>query len=130
MGLSLAQANNAAQTVLSREDIPIGVTILTFTQFFGGAIFVSVCQAILSHTLRAQLSTRIPGFNAAQLSGTGTTNLSRLVPMDQLPTLLAAYNDAIVNVFYCALAVSCVAFVTSFFVEWKTVKKQPEETKV
>jgi hypothetical protein len=122
----LAQANNAAQTVLSREDIPIGITIIAFAQFFSGSIFVSVSQAILSNTLSAQLSTKIPGFDAAKLSGTGTTNLSRLVPKDQLSVLLAAYNDAIDKVFYCALAVSCFAFVASFFVEWKTVKKQPE----
>ena len=89
-----------------------------------------MCQAILSNTLSAQLSTEIPGFDAAQLSRTGTTNLSRLVPEDKLSVLLAAYNDAIRNVFYCALAVSCVAFVASFFVEWKTVMKQPEVSDV
>lgn len=122
----MAQSINAAQTVLSREDIPIGVTIISFAQFVGGSIFVSVCQAILSSTLSAQLSTKIPGFDAAKLSRTGTTNLSRLVPKDELSVLLAAYNDAIDNVFYCALAVSCLAFVASFFVEWKTVRKQPE----
>ena len=87
---------------------------------------VSVCQAILSNTLRAHLSTEIPGFDSAELSRSGTTSLSRLVPSNELPLLLAAYNDAIDNVFYCALAVSCVAFVASFFVEWKTVKKQAE----
>lgn len=122
----MAQANNAAQTVLSREDIPIGTTILGAAQFLSGAIFVSVCQATLSSTLRTQLSIKIPGFDAAKLSGTGATNLARLVPADQLPLLLAAYNDAIRNVFYCALAVSCVAFIASFFLEWRTVRTQPE----
>ena len=126
MGLALTQPNNAAQTVLSREDIPIGVTILGFAQFLAGSISVSVCQAVLSSTLREQLSKKIPGFDAAKLSASGTTNLSRLVPTEQLPILLAAYNKAIDNVFYCALALSCVAFIASFFLEWKTVRKQPE----
>lgn len=126
----MAQSNNAAQTVLSREDIPIGITVITFAQFFGGSVSVSVCQAILSNTLRTRLGTEIPGFDTAKLSQSGTTNLSRLVPKDKLPLLLAAYNDAIDNVFYCALAVSCVAFVASLFVEWKTVRKQPEVAEV
>ena len=126
----MAQANNAAQTVLSREDIPIGITVITFAQFFGGSVSVSVCQAILSNTLSAQLSTKIPGFDAAKLLEAGATNLSRLVPQDKLPVLLAAYNNAIDNVLCCALAMSCVAFVASLFVEWKTVRKQPEVVEV
>ena len=84
-------------------------------------------QAILSSTLGARLSAEVPGFDAAKLSETGTTDLASLVPEDKIPVLLAVYNDAIVNVFYCALAVSCLAFVASFFVEWKSVKQQPEE---
>ena len=130
VGLSLAQANNAAQTVLSREDLPIGVTIVTFAQQLGGSIFVSVCQAVLSSTLSARLKNQIPGFNAAQLSNTGTTDLSLLVPNDKLPVLLEAYNVAIVNVFYCALAVSGVAFIASFFVEWKSMREKPNPTEV
>jgi len=117
---------NAAQTVLSREDIPIGITIINFAQLAGGSVFVSVSQAILSSTLSTQLSTKIPGFDAAKLSGTGVTDLSKLVTRDLLPVLLAAYNDAMDNVFYCGLALSCLAFVASFFMEWKTMRKQAE----
>ena len=126
MGLTLIQPNNAVQTVLSREDIPIGITIITFAQFLGGSIFVTVCQAVLSNTLRAQLSSKIPGLDVGKLSQTGATDLSQLVPKDKLPVLLVAYNEALVNVFYCALAVSCVAFVASFFLEWRTMRKDPE----
>lgn len=72
------------------------------------------------------MSDQIPGFDVSKLAQTGTTNVASLVPEDKLPVLLAAYNDAIVNVFYCALAVSCVAFVSSFFLEFKSVKKQPD----
>lgn len=126
LGLSLAQATIACQTVLSREDIPIGITIIAFAQFFGGTIFVTVCQTVLSNTLTSQLSMKIPGLNAAILSGTGATKLSSLVPNDELPVLLAAYNLAIRNVFYVALAVSCLAFAAAFFLEWKSVRKQDE----
>lgn len=126
LGLSLAQATIACQTVLSREDIPIGITIIAFAQFFGGTIFVTVCQTVLSNTLTSQLSMKIPGLNAATLSGTGATKLSSLVPNDELPVLLAAYNLAIRNVFYVALAVSCLAFAASFFLEWKSVRRQDE----
>jgi hypothetical protein len=111
---------------LSREDIPTGTTVVAFAQFFGGTIFVPVCQAVLSSTLASQLSTKIPGLDAAKLAGAGATNLASLVPRDELPLLLTAYNLAIRNVFYVALAVSCLALVASFALEWKSVKKQGE----
>lgn len=126
LGMSLAQINNACNTVLSREDIPVGVTVTMFAQQIGGTIFVSISQAILSSSLGARLSDEIPGFDTSSLAKTGTTNVASLVPEDKLPVLLAAYNDAIVNVFYCALAVSCLAFVASFFLEFKSVRKVPD----
>lgn len=130
MGMSLTQCQNAVQTVSAKEDIPIAITIINFAQFFGGTVFVSVCQGVLSNTLRTKLSRSIPGLDVTAVSSSGATDLSKLVSKNQLPLLLAAYNAAIDNVFYCALAVSCVAFGASLFVEWKTVKKQPEITSV
>ncbi|KAF2489863.1 MFS general substrate transporter [Lophium mytilinum] len=122
MGMSLSQCNNAAQTVLAREDIPIGITIINFGNFVGGTIFVSICQGILSSTLRSKLAQQIPGLEVSSISNSGATDFSKLVPPSQLPILLAAYNEGINNVFYCALGVSGFAFVASWFVEWKSVK--------
>ncbi|KAH8899096.1 MFS general substrate transporter [Thozetella sp. PMI_491] len=122
MGLSLAQCNNAAQTVLSRADIPVGITVLNFANFLGGTIFVSVCQGILSSTLSSQLSQSIPGLDVSSIASAGATDLSKLVPQDQLPLLYEAYNRGINNVFYCALGLSGLSFVASCFLEWKTVK--------
>jgi len=130
MGISLAQCYNAAQTVLSREDIPIGITILSFCNFVGGTIFVSVCQGILSSTLKTQLRQSVPGLDVSSLSRSGASDLSSLVSADQLPLLLEAYNKGINNVFYCALGLSALAFAASWFVEWKSVKKQPEVAEV
>ncbi|KAF9734949.1 hypothetical protein PMIN06_011010 [Paraphaeosphaeria minitans] len=124
MGMSLAQCNNAAQTVLSREDIPIGITIINFGNFVGGTIFVSICQTILSSTLRSQLAQKIPGLDLSAIAHAGATDLAKLIPTDKLPVFHAAYNEGIVNVWYCALGVSAFAFVASWFVEWKSVKGQ------
>jgi hypothetical protein len=122
----LIQGTNAVQTVLSREDIPVGITIINFAQLIGGTIFISVCQAVLADTLKTQLGSKIPGLDFNTLSSTGATNLITLVPKDMLPVLLAAYNKAIVNVFYCALSVACLAFIASLCLEWRTVR-QPVE---
>ncbi|KAK7188624.1 hypothetical protein DPSP01_005584 [Paraphaeosphaeria sporulosa] len=122
MGMSLAQCNNAAQTVLSREDLPIGITIINFGNFVGGTIFVSICQTILTSTLQSQLAQKIPGLDVSSITHAGATDLAKLIPTDKLPVFHAVYNQGIVNVWYCALGVSAFAFVASWFVEWKSVK--------
>ena len=127
MGLTLAQGFNAAQTVLNREDIASGVTLLAFANFLGGTLFVSVCQDILSNTLTSELRETIPGLDVKSILKAGVGGLDGSVSQDQLPMLRAAYNEGIRNVYYCALALSIMAFVSSLFVEWKTVKKLDEE---
>ena len=126
MGLSLSQCYNAAQTVLGKEDIATGITILAFAQAFGGAILVSVSQTVLTSTLISQLARTLPGFDASAISNTGATDIRNLVPKDKVPLILAAYNVGIDNVFCCALAASCLAFVASFFVERKSVRSKVE----
>ena len=76
-------------------------------------------------TLRAQLSDKIPGLDTAKISQTGATSLSTLVSKDKLPVFLAAYNKGLVNVFYCSLAMACVALVASTCLEWRTMRKEP-----
>lgn len=123
LGLALIQSQNAVQTVLSRGDIPVGITTITFSQFLGGTIFVSVCQSILTNTLKSKLSSSIPDLDVQQLSSTGATNLKNLVSEKMLPILLAAYNKGIVNVFYVSPAVALLAFVASLSLERRSVRQ-------
>ena len=117
---------NAVQTVLTREDIPTGLTIVNFANFLGGTIFVSVSQGIFSHTLATELARDIPGLDVSSTLNHGATDLAKSVSLDQVPLLLAAYSKGIDNIFYLTLAVSGLAFVAAWFLEWKTVRK-PEE---
>ncbi|KAK8054688.1 hypothetical protein PG994_009755 [Apiospora phragmitis] len=128
LGLSLAQYINAAQTVLSREDVPTGITLINFGNLVGGTIFVSVCQGVLSDTLTTELAQTLPGkLDVHALLSSGVTDVAKLLPPDQLPAFLAAYNKGICNVFYVALAAAFLAFVASLFLEWKSVKAQPQQ---
>ncbi|KAK6836227.1 carnitine O-acetyltransferase [Apiospora arundinis] len=131
LGLSLIQCINAAQTVLSREDMPTGLTIINFANLVGGTVFVSVCQGVLSGTLTTELA-KIPGggLDVHALLGSGATDVNKMVPPDQLPAFLAAYNLGLSHIFYVALAASCLGFVASLFMEWKSVKGQPKEAVV
>ncbi|MCJ1382448.1 hypothetical protein MMC17_005561 [Xylographa soralifera] len=121
-GLALIQCNNAALTVLGKEDISTGVTILNFFAQVGGSIFISICQTILSSTLKSRLASTLPNFDTTGIATSGATEIQQLVSKQQLPILLNAYNAGINNVFYCALGLSFLALIASLFVEWKSVK--------
>lgn len=86
---------------------------------------MSVCQTILANTLTSELSKKLPGFGASAIASAGATQIQGLASKKELPIVLAAYNAGIDNTFYITLAASCLAFVASFSIEWKSVKPRP-----
>ncbi|MCJ1435674.1 hypothetical protein MMC27_005049 [Xylographa pallens] len=123
LGLALQQPNIAAQTVLRKDQAAIGISLLSFVQLLGGTIFVTVCQNLLENELIMGLTGKIPNFDPASIANQGATSLRQLVPADKLPLVLDVYSDALRTVWYVALALSCLVFVGSLGLEWKSVKK-------
>ncbi|KAF4550228.1 Efflux pump roqT-like protein 1 [Elsinoe fawcettii] len=122
VGLCLQQPINAAQTVLADRDIPTGITVLTFAQILGSTVFVSICQAIVSQTLKSELARGLPGFDASSIGDIGATDIRKLVSTQELLVVLAAYNSGIRNVFYCTIGASVLALGGSLALEWRTVR--------
>ena len=111
------------QTVLPKEQVAIGITLLAFVQFLGGTIFVAVCQNLLQNRLITGLTGKVTDFDPARIANLGATSLRELVPTEKLPLVLDVYNDALRSVWYVALGLSCLIFLGSFGLEWKSVKK-------
>jgi hypothetical protein len=82
---------------------------------------------VLSNTLVSEVSEQLPGFDASQITKTGATDLRKGLSPQQLPIVLRAYNKGIDNIFYLSLGLACVAFIASFLVEWKSVRKPEDE---
>jgi MFS family permease len=122
LGMGMQQANLAAQTVLSRADVPVGASLMVFAQTLGGAVFLSVGQNLLSNKLVEGFS-NIPGLDPAIVISTGATELRNAVPQNLLPLVLDIYNDALTNVFKVGLALSCATIIGSLLMEWRNIKK-------
>lgn len=120
VGLGYQQAGIAAQTVLSRGDIPVGVALMFFAQGLGGAVFVSVSQVVFTTRLVSSLGSL--GIDAPLILSTGVRNLRNVVPAESLDGVLVAYNGALMGSFQVGLAVSVFAAVAAALVEWKSVK--------
>ena len=126
VGLGMQQAALAAQNVLSPEDMPIGISVVTFFQTLGPAITVSVASNVLDQRLSAGLKTDVPGVNIHTLLDVGATNITKVVQPSFVPVALVDINKALSQTFYVAVAVAVASGVGALGMEWKTMKKDED----
>ncbi len=128
IGMGLQQPMIAVQTALPLEDIPVGTSIVVFTQTLGAAIFISVAQAVFQNRLIGDLQSVIPdgSFDPTNLLRVGATDIYSDVPPELLPTVLVAFNDALTHVFIISISMSALTMVGSLTMEWKSVKTKKD----
>lgn len=122
LGLGMQQPSVALQTVLSRKDVPTGVSLLFFCQSLGGAICSSISNNLFANKL-AQGLAGIPGVNSAIVTYVGATDLRHYVPSQALPAVLEAYNAALRSAFYVAVGTSCFVILAVLPMQWLNIHK-------
>ena len=96
----------AVQVALSSQprQIPVGISIVTFFQYFGASIFQSIALAVFQNQLVKSLKSHA-GLTQDHVqilldAGTGHARKETLKHFpEKLPLVLWAYNKAITNVF-------------------------------
>ncbi|KAF8183479.1 MFS transporter [Mycena galopus ATCC 62051] len=121
-GLGMQQPMLAAQNVLELKDVPMGTSIIMFSQTLGGALFISIAQNVFTNKLVSGLLANVPGVSPALVLSAGATSLAEAVAPQFLPGVLQAYNDALIAAFYVAIAMACLSLVGSLVVEWRSIK--------
>ena len=115
-------AELAAQAVLPKEDISIGMSLIMFSQQLGGAIFIAVGQNIFASRLVSGLE-GIPGIEPSMVEDVGATDLTSAISPQYLGDVLSAYNNALIKTYDVGLAMSCVMIIGALGMEWKSIKK-------
>ncbi|KAL1848283.1 hypothetical protein Plec18167_006280 [Paecilomyces lecythidis] len=129
LGMAVQQGFIAVQRVLRIDQVPIATAAVTCFQSLGGAVFVSVGNTILNgEMIKAAESNKLPGVDIAKVIAAGATRFRSTVPPRALPALVGIYNDAIQKVLIACIATAGAAFVSTLFLEWKSVKRE-EKTK-
>lgn len=127
VGAGLQIPMTAVQTVLKPEDIPVGTAAVMFLQTLGGAIFLAVGQSVFQNGLQAGIRVHAPQINPSIIFEAGATEmrnvLATLDQLDQLDGVIKAYMSGLRDTFRVSLTLMLAAFVTTWFVEWKSVKK-------
>lgn len=123
----------AVQTVLKPEDIPVGTAAVMFFQTLGGALFIAVGQSVFQNGLIEGISKYTTGVDPVAIVGAGATEmrkvLSEVGKLDQLDGVIESYMSGLRDSYRVSLALMLVAFVSSLFLEWKSVKKAGGENK-
>ena len=112
----------AAQTVLDITDISIGMAIMTFSQDFGEAVFITVAQTIFLGRLENRLRQTVPNIDPESIIQLGATNITANVPPQSLPAVILAYNTAITSTFYLAVALAGTVVVAALIMQSNTYK--------
>jgi hypothetical protein len=122
LGCGMQTGGLAMQTVLPKELVSTGVALNMFAQQLGGAIFTSVGQNILSNLLVQGLE-GVPGLEAAQIVQQGATDLLDIVPQQDVPLVIEAYNYGLTRVFLAAMGLTLAALLCAGGMEWRSIKK-------
>lgn len=122
VGFGLQQPLMAVQVVLDISDVPTGTAAIVFAQTLGGALFVSIGQNIFSNRLVENVIAYVPGLDPSVVLAAGATNIQTLIPAEQVPGVILAYNDALAKTFLVFAAIACISSIGAAFIEWKSVK--------
>lgn len=113
----------ALQNSVKPRFISISTAILTFTQTFGGAVFLCIAQTVFTTSLRETIPKYAPNVSVSDIIHAGGTGVwSTVTDPTDLPNVLLAYNESIRRNFYIAISCSVAAFFFAFFLGWKDIR--------
>lgn len=100
------------------------MSLVAFTQTFGGTIFLTFAQTIFSRSLLDGLKRFAPTVNAQAVVIAGASAIRQVVRPDEVEGVLKAYNLGINRNFYLAAGASVGTFVFCWGMGWHSVKKK------
>ncbi|KAJ5804923.1 hypothetical protein N7474_010810 [Penicillium riverlandense] len=116
----------AVQVVLNKSDIPTGLVMIMFFQMLGGSLAPSVGQNLFTDGLLQNLS-KVRGIDSAAVVAAGASGFRKIVPPELMNAVVGAFNAALKNVFWVALATPALAWITSWAMEWKQLPDTRKE---
>ncbi|KJZ72508.1 hypothetical protein HIM_08032 [Hirsutella minnesotensis 3608] len=126
VGLGGQNVMLTAQVAVPEEDMPLATSVLAFTQMLSSSIFLAIAQNVFQTQLIKYLTAGVPGVSADSIIHGGTTSIRQGVTPEQLPAVLRAYNHAIIDTFYVAVAVSALSIIGPLSMDRLLLKESPK----
>lgn len=122
LGIGIQTVLLVSQVAVPIKDMPIATTLLLFGQTLAGAVFLPVCQSVFQNQLVSNLHDYAPDANYNDILESGITGLRKVVSSEQLPSVLTAYNKALTQSFYVAVAMSSLSILGPVWLDRVSLK--------
>ena len=123
-GIGFSGPQNAVQTVLPAEDIPLGLSVMLFAQSFGPAVALAIAQVLFTNQLSTNLSGLVPGLSRANIEKNGLTEIVTSVPPAKAREVLVGVDESLIQTWYLVVGLACATMVGSLLIEWRSVKSK------
>ncbi|MCJ1333464.1 hypothetical protein MMC10_010163 [Thelotrema lepadinum] len=128
LGFAIQTPIIVGQASVEPADLSTITAMILCFQMIGGAFFVQAGQAAFANKLLNSVSTFAPGVDPSLVIGTGASDLRKVFSPEQLPGILKAYMAGLQDAYAICIALAGVAFVASFFAEWRSIKGKAPST--
>ncbi|KAH7374212.1 major facilitator superfamily transporter [Cadophora sp. MPI-SDFR-AT-0126] len=116
----------AVQNILPLEQIPLGMSLISFCQTFGGTLSLSVAQNIFTCSLREGLARFAPTVDVEKVLNAGATGFRDVVQPSDVFAVTRAFDMSLRRIFYLAAALSLGCFTFVWGMGWHSVKAKRE----
>ncbi len=123
-GIGFSGPQNAVQTVLPAEDVPLGLSVMLFAQSFGPAVAVAIAQVLFTNQLSTNLGGLVPGLSRANIENNGLTEIVMSVPPAKVRGVLVGVDESLIQTWYLVVGLACATMVGSLLIEWRSVKSK------
>ncbi|KAH7392460.1 major facilitator superfamily transporter [Phaeosphaeria sp. MPI-PUGE-AT-0046c] len=121
-GLAFNVPFSAVQTVLSTEDVSMGLSIVLFAQHFGPAVSVAIAQVIFTNQLSSNLDGLMPNVTSRDIGDSGLMEIAGRAPPVLHSEVLGEISRSLSTTWYVAVGYTCATLVGSLLMEWRSVK--------
>ncbi|KAH8768672.1 efflux pump [Hyaloscypha sp. PMI_1271] len=112
----------AIQNTLPVEQVPLGMSLVIFTQTFGGSLALTIAQLVFDRCLEAAIPKYAPTANVSAIVHAGATAFPSIVTPAELPGVFSAYAYAVGKAFYVALGASAATFLFAWGMGWGRIQ--------
>lgn len=124
VGLGLQGPQVALQAVLPIDDVSLGGAFINFGSGMGSALWICASATMFQSRLVDEIHSSSPGTNATEVQDAGLTGLRDRIGPERLGSVLAGYENAVVQTLYIPLALAILTIAGSLAMERKSLKKK------
>ncbi|PQE27250.1 MFS multidrug transporter protein [Rutstroemia sp. NJR-2017a WRK4] len=126
-GLGIQMPILSVQKTVPPKQISLALALITFSQSFGAALFLSLGETIYSNSFGNLIHEYAPSVNVTEVIDAGATGFRSFVSGADLEGVLIAYAKSIDRVFYMAAGLAASCFVFAWGMGWKDLRKKKDE---